>query len=226
MILDVAGSIPVGRPNRSFAKATRVPPRDLAPADDLALLTCAQMAMADAAAIAGGMPGINLMEAAGRAVADVVMQRHLPRPLVVLCGPGNNGGDGFVAARHLHAAGWPVRVALLGDRGALRGDAAWASQAWKGPAAALSLDLLDGGPLVIDALFGAGLRRPIDGVAGKIIDRVNAEALPVISVDVPSGLHGDSGMVMGRAPMAECTVTFFRAKPGHYSIEARGNRQL
>lgn len=219
MILDVAGSIPVGRPNRSFARATRVPLRDLTPADDLALLTCAQMAMADAATISGGVPGIDLMEAAGRAVADVVLERHLPRPLVVLCGPGNNGGDGFVAARHLDAAGWPVRVALLGDRGALRGDAAWASQAWKGPVAALSLDLLDGRPLVIDALFGAGLRRPIDGVAGEIIDRMNAEVLPVISVDVPSGLHGDSGMVLGRAPMAECTVTFFRAKPGHYSIE-------
>ncbi len=219
MILDVAGSIPVGRPNRSFAKAIRVPLRDLTPADNLALLTCAQMAMADAAAISAGTPGIDLMEAAGRAVADVVLERHLPRPLVVLCGPGNNGGDGFVAARHLHSAGWPVRVALLGDRGALRGDAAWASQGWKGPVEPLSVDLLDGRPLVIDALFGAGLRRPIDGVAGEIIDRLNAEALPVISVDVPSGLDGDNGMVMGRAPMAECTVTFFRAKSGHYSIE-------
>jgi NAD(P)H-hydrate epimerase len=198
-----------------------VPLRDLTPADELALLTCAQMAMADAAAIAGGIPGIDLMEAAGRAVADVVLERYLPRPLVVLCGPGNNGGDGFVAARHLHAAGWPVRVALLDGRGALRGDAAWASQSWKGPLAALSLDLLDDRPLVIDALFGAGLRRPIDGVAGEIIDRMNAEALQVVSVDVPSGLHGDSGMVMGRAPVAESTVTFFRAKPGHYSIEGQ-----
>jgi len=199
--------------------STRVLLRDLAGDDDLALVTCAQMAMADAAAIAGGMTGIDLMEAAGRAVADVVRERHLPRPLVVLCGPGNNGGDGFVAARHLHGAGWPVRVGLLGERDALRGDAAWASQAWTGPLATLGLDLLVGRPLVIDALFGAGLRRPIDGIAGQIIDRLNAEALQVISVDVPSGLHGDSGVVMGRAPMAECTVTFFRAKPGHYSIE-------
>lgn len=219
MILDVAGSIPVGRPNRLSARATRVPLRDLVPADDLALLTCAQMTMADAATIAGGMPGVDLMEAAGRAVADVVLERHLPRPLVVLCGPGNNGGDGFVAARHLQAAGWPVRVALLGDRSALRGDAAWASQAWKGPVAALGLDLLNDRPLVVDALFGAGLRRPIDGVAGEVIDRVNAEVLQVVAVDVPSGLHGDNGMVMGHAPMAESTVTFFRAKPGHYSIE-------
>lgn len=219
MILDVAGSIPVGRPNRSSIKATRVLPRDLTPSDNLALLTCAQMAMADAAAIAGGMPGADLMEAAGRAVAEAVLERHLPRPVVVLCGPGNNGGDGFVAARHLHAAGWPVRVALLGDRSVLHGDAASASQAWKGPVEALSLGLLDGHPLVIDALFGAGLGRPIDGIAGELIDRMNAEALHVVSVDVPSGLHGDSGEVMGHAPMAECTVTFFRAKPGHYSVE-------
>ena len=177
------------------------------------------MAKADAATIASGVPGIDLMEAAGRAVAEAVLERHLPRPVLVLCGPGNNGGDGFVAARHLHAAGWPVRVALLGDRGALRGDAAKAALGWEGPAEVPSLDLLEGHPLVVDAFFGAGLGRPIDGIAGDLIDRMNAESLHVIAVDVPSGLHGDSGEVMGRASIAECTVTFFRAKPGHYSIE-------
>jgi NAD(P)H-hydrate epimerase len=199
--------------------AIRVPLRDLTPSDNLVLLSCAEMARADAAAIAGGVPGIDLMEAAGRAVAEAVLERHLPRPVVILCGPGNNGGDGFVAARHFQAAGWPVRVALLGDRAALRGDAAWASQGWKGAVEALSLGLLDGRPLVIDALFGAGLGRPIIGIAGELIDRMNAEALQVVAVDVPSGLHGDSGEVMGRASVAECTVTFFRAKPGHYSVE-------
>ena len=177
------------------------------------------MARADAAAIAGGVPGTVLMEAAGRAVADAVLVRHRPRPVVVLCGPGNNGGDGFVAARHLQAAGWPVRVGLLGARGALKGDAAWAAEAWRGPVEALSPGLLDGRPLVVDALFGAGLARPIDGIAGEAIDRINGEALTVVAVDVPSGLHGDSGEVMGRAPFAERTVTFFRAKPGHYSLE-------
>jgi hydroxyethylthiazole kinase-like uncharacterized protein yjeF len=199
--------------------ATRVSLQDLTLTDNLVLLSCAEMARADAAAIAGGVPGIDLMEAAGRAVAEAVLERHLPRPVVVLCGPGNNGGDGFVAARHLHAAGWPVQVALLGERGTLSGDAAWAFQSWKGPVATLSLGLLDGHPLVVDALFGAGLRRPIDGVAGQLIDRINAEGLHVVAVDVPSGLHGDTGEVMGRAPTAECTVTFFRAKPGHYSLE-------
>ena len=227
MILDVAGSIPVGRPNRSLALAVEpalsrpVEPivRDISPRDDLVLLSCSEMARADAAAMAGGVPGTALMEAAGRAVAQAVMGRYRSRPVVVLCGPGNNGGDGLVAARHLAAARWPVRVGLLGARSALKGDAAWASQGWKGPVAALSLDLLDGRPLVIDALFGAGLARPIDGIAGQLIERINDERLAAVAVDVPSGLHGDSGQVMGRAPRAERTVTFFRAKAGHYSLE-------
>jgi NAD(P)H-hydrate epimerase len=193
--------------------------RDLKPRDDLALLSCAEMARADAAAIAGGVSGIDLMEAAGRAVAAAVAAHHARQPIVVLCGPGNNGGDGFVAARHLAAWRWPVRIGLLGERSALKGDAAWASAGWTGEVAPLSLGLLDARPLVIDALFGAGLARPIDGIAGQLIDRMNGESLVTVAVDVPSGLHGDSGEIMGRAPIAERTVTFFRAKPGHYSLE-------
>lgn len=219
MILDVAGSIPVGRPNRSLALAVRPSVRDLSPRDELALLTCSEMARADAATIAGGRAGTLLMEAAGRAVADSALRHYTQRTVVVLCGPGNNGGDGFVAARHLQAAGWAVRLGLLGERRGLKGDAAWASQGWTGPVLPLSPDLLEGRPLVIDALFGAGLARPIDGKAGEVIDRLNGEHLTVIAVDVPSGLHGDSGAIMGRAPSAARTVTFFRAKPGHYSLE-------
>jgi hydroxyethylthiazole kinase-like uncharacterized protein yjeF len=177
------------------------------------------MAKVDAAAVQGGVPGHDLMEAAGRAVAAAVVERYRSQPVVVLCGPGNNGGDGFVAGRHLQAAGWPVRLGLLGQPGALKGDAAWAAGLWKGAVETLFPGLLDGRPLVIDALFGAGLARPIEGIAGQLIDQLNAEGLSVVSVDVPSGLHGDSGEVLGRAPKAELTVTFFRAKPGHYSIE-------
>lgn len=218
MILDVAGSNPVGRPNRPLVMT------DVVPRSDLALLTCAQMAAADAGAIAAGVPGTVLMETAGKAVARAVAERYAKRPVLVLCGPGNNGGDGFVAARHLSDMGWPVTLTLVkGGQvrgvGDLRGDAAWAAGLWTGAVMAPSSDLLEGRPLVIDALFGAGLARPIDGVAATLIDRLNRDQLSVVAVDVPSGLHGDTGEVMGTAPHAELTVTFFRGKPGHYSLE-------
>ena len=193
--------------------------RDLVPRGELALLSCAEMARADAFAIAGGVSGRVLMEAAGRAVAAAAMQRHPRRPVVVLCGPGNNGGDGFVAARRLQKAGWPVRLGLFGAVGNLKGDAAWAAGTWAGPVERWSAALLDGTPLVIDAIFGAGLSRAIEGEIGGAIELVNARKLPVVAVDVPSGLHGDTGEILGPAFEAETTVSFFRAKPGHYSVE-------
>jgi NAD(P)H-hydrate epimerase len=195
--------------------------RDIVPHDELALLTCAEAAAADAATMAAGIPTRDLMEAAGGAVAAAVRERYQGRPLVVLCGPGNNGGDGFVAARRLQTAGWTVRLALLGARDALKGDAAAAARQWKGPVETLSADLLEGQPLVIDALFGAGLSRPVEGSAAQVLARAGALGLPVVAVDVPSGLHGDTGEVLGCAAKAELTVTFFRAKPGHYSLEGR-----
>jgi NAD(P)H-hydrate epimerase len=198
--------------------------RDLVPDAGLALLSCAEMAKADAFAIAGGVAGQQLMEAAGRAVAAATMERHARRPAVVLCGPGNNGGDGFVVARRLQDAGWPVRLALFGEVGKLRGDAAWAAGTWKGPVerwspALLDEVLLDGAPLVIDAIFGAGLSRPIEGEIAAAIGLVNERKLSVVAVDVPSGLHGDTGAIHGHALQAQTTVSFFRAKPGHYSVE-------
>lgn len=195
--------------------------KDIIPCDELVLLTCSQMATADSAAIAGGTPGSELMEAAGAAVAATVVERYRKQPVVVICGPGNNGGDGFVAARRLHAAGWPVRLALLGTLSALRGDAARAAELWKRPVEKISPHLLDKRPLVIDALFGAGLTRPVEGEAAEILARIDALGLAVVAVDVPSGLHGDTGRVLGRSVRAAVTVTFFRAKPGHFSAEGR-----
>ena len=219
MILDVAGSNPVGRPNRPHDKLPGSEMHDLVPRDELALLNCAEMARADAFAIAGGVPGRVLMEAAGSAVAASVMLRYARRPVLVLCGPGNNGGDGFVAARRLQMAGWPVRVVLFGAVPSLKGDAAWAAGTWAGPVDRWSSAMLDDEPLVIDAIFGAGLGRPIEGEIASAIEAVNARKPPVVAVDVPSGLHGDTGEVLGAALEAETTVSFFRAKPGHYAVE-------
>jgi ADP-dependent NAD(P)H-hydrate dehydratase / NAD(P)H-hydrate epimerase len=137
----------------------------------------------------------------------------------LLCGPGTKVGGVFFPPRHLAAMGWPVALALLKGAGALRGDAAWAADLWKGAVAEPSMALLDGRPLVIDALFGAGLTRQLGGLAVELIERMNREKLAVVAVDVPSGLHGDTGQVMGTAPHAALTVSFFRAKPGHYSLE-------
>ncbi len=195
------------------------------------LLTVAEMARADAGAVAAGVPGAELMEKAGRAVAEAIRTRYPVGPVRVLCGPGNNGGDGFVAARHLAAADWPVRLALLGARDRLAGAAGHHAALWEGPVEALTEDsadmLLDGaGPdgaeVVIDALFGAGLSRPLAGAARRVVEALDPGRALVVAVDVPSGVSGDSGAVLGvTAVQAAVTVTFFRKKPGHLLLPGR-----
>ncbi len=188
---------------------------------DASILTVAEMARADALAIAGGVPGLSLMEAAGEAVAREVGRRWPRGPVAVLCGPGNNGGDGFVAARLLQEAGWPVRLALLGERAALRGDAAVVAARWKGEIATLTPTILDGASVAVDALFGAGLARPLEGAARAVVEAVNAHHLPCLAVDLPSGVQGDTGQVLGDAPQVVATVTFFRRKPAHLLLPGR-----
>jgi len=160
------------------------------------------------------------MEHAGRAVADEVEKRFTVRPVVVLAGPGNNGGDGFVVARHLLAHGWPVRVALSGSRTQLRGAAREHAERWRGPVEALAPAALGGAELVIDAVFGAGLNRALDGAAREVLALAAEREIPIVAVDVPSGLIGDTGVSLGAVPAA-LTVTFFRKKPAHLLFPGR-----
>ena len=185
------------------------------------LLTVDEMTRADSAAIAAGVSGVTLMENAGRAIAEAVAARWDMRETAVLCGPGNNGGDGFVVARLLSDAGWPVRVALLGDVGKLKGNASVHADRWSGPVEPLSPEVPGGAELIVDALFGAGLARPLEGVAADTIAAVAAAGRPCVAVDLPSGVDGDTGAVPGAAAAADLTVTFFRRKPGHLLLPGR-----
>ncbi|WP_119165758.1 NAD(P)H-hydrate dehydratase [Algihabitans albus] len=196
-------------------------------AHEQALLTSEQMGQADQAAMTGGVPGAELMAAAGLAVARCLERRWKPCRTLVLCGPGNNGGDGFVAARLLAAAGWPVRLMLLGDKERLRGDAAHHAALWEGEVEPLTeaaglTAVGDWAELAVDALFGAGLCRPLEGIAASVVQAINRRGLPSVAVDMPSGLSGNSGLPLGEVCLqATATVTFFRKKPGHLLLPGR-----
>jgi NAD(P)H-hydrate epimerase len=182
-----------------------------------AVLTTDQTAQADRLAIAAGSSGITLMADAGAAVSEAIRSRWTIRPVAVLCGPGNNGGDGFVIARLLAEAGWPVRLACLGDPACLPPDARHHAGLWTGAVEALTPACVTGAGLVVDAVFGAGLNRaPPDVVTQSLA----AAACPIVAVDVPSGVFGDSGAAAG-ATAAALTVTFFRKKPGHLLLPGR-----
>jgi hydroxyethylthiazole kinase-like uncharacterized protein yjeF len=187
------------------------------------LLTTAEMAKADRLAIAAGTSGIELMENAGRAVADAIAAARHPAvtPVIVVAGPGNNGGDGLVAARLLRERGYGVRLMLVGDVSRLKGDAALAAGRWNGPLETASPAGLAGAGVVIDALFGAGLDRPVEGVGRAMIEAINAADAKIYAVDLPSGINGTSGAVQGVAVNAAETITFFRRKPGHLLLPGR-----
>lgn len=191
------------------------------------LLSAADVARIDAAATAAGVSGRTLMTRAGSALADRAAKQGPHGPIAVLAGPGNNGGDGYVAAATLWNAGGDVVVYALGDPAALRGDAAQAYAAWSdagGQTRPLSADTVGAilsANRVIDALFGVGLSRPLLGPAATLAMRL-AEARDagarrpwVLAADIPSGVSADTGAVLGAAIPADVTTTFVAAKPGH-----------
>ncbi|MCZ6603802.1 MAG: NAD(P)H-hydrate epimerase, partial [Alphaproteobacteria bacterium] len=205
-----------------------------------ALLSVAEMAAADRLAIAGGISGLELMEAAGRAVAAAVTGEAAARGserarVVVLCGPGNNGGDGFVAALILAEGGHNVTVGFLGDIKKLPKDAQANAERWIDHMSAAVTPLatvrIEDANIVVDALFGAGLTRPLDGAAAELLraaDEARARGdLAIVAVDVPSGIDGNNGRIAGTeqrpgfAAHADCTVTFFRRKPGHLLLPGK-----
>lgn len=183
------------------------------------IITVAQMRAIDEASAKAGVPTRMLMENAGRAVAEAIVRRFPQQPVSVLCGPGANGGDGWVAARLLRDMGWPVRVDTLVPREALKGDAADAAAAWKGDAFPLG-DAAPDAKLYVDALFGAGLSRALEGAAARLAVALAPEC--VVAVDVPSGLDGDTGLAHdGLCFEAALSVTFVRRKPAHVLMPAR-----
>lgn len=200
-----------------------------------ALLTPEEMGRADKFTIENGVPGIVLMERAGQAVARAAREMAASgSKVLVLCGPGNNGGDGFIAARCLEASGFSPSIILLKDPGGLRGDAreafdrlgpdlrARCEYAVEGDDISRDFtESLQSASLVIDALFGAGLDRPLSGVVLKLVELVNRSGIPVLAVDLPSGINGSSGQILGGALRSRATVTFFRQKPGHLLFPGR-----
>jgi NAD(P)H-hydrate epimerase len=179
-----------------------------------AVLTVRELAEADRMAQAAGTGETELMQQAGQAVAQAIIRRWTPRMVVVLCGPGGNGGDGLVAARCLADAGWTVRIALLGSRESLAGAAAVHAQRLTGALEPLAPAALTGAALVVDALYGAGLRGRVEGIAEETLVAAAQSGVPLVAIDVPSGVLGDTGESLG-AVAAALTVTFVRKKPGH-----------
>ena len=161
------------------------------------VLTTTEMERADRLTIAAGTPGFALMMSAGQAVAEAAMDLVEEGPIVVVAGRGNNGGDGFVAAAELAARGREVSVILLCERDSLQGDAALAARGWKYPVLPFNPQAIGKPALIIDALFGAGLNRPVKGDPLEMIEAINANGAPVLAVDLPSGVNGASGAVMG-----------------------------
>jgi hydroxyethylthiazole kinase-like uncharacterized protein yjeF len=188
----------------------------------LELLTADEMRRAEKITIDNGTPALTLMENAGRGVTEEVVRRFARGSKVsVLCGPGNNGGDGFVCARSLRERGYQVRLALLCKLEELGPDAREMARRWDEQIEPMVPRAIEGAEVIVDAILGSGLKGPVNGVVGQIIDQVNERELPVVAVDVPTGIDATFGSIQGAAFKAVSTVTFFRRKTGHMLLPAK-----
>jgi len=191
-----------------------------------ALYTAEQVRRLDRAVIDDlGVPGLTLMERAGNA-AYRALRRQWPRArrIVAVCGTGNNGGDGFVIAQRALQDRLQVRLLQLGDPAKIKGDARTVAERYwaAGDHAEFSVDALAGADVVVDAIFGTGLDRPVEGRYAEAIEAINACGAPVMAVDIPSGLQGDSGRIMGVAVRARLTPTFIGLKTGLFTADGPG----
>jgi NAD(P)H-hydrate epimerase len=180
-----------------------------------------------------GVPGIVLMENAGRGCAELLMRLNLERkPVAILCGPGNNGGDGFVIARHLDNSGWPVTVAVFAEPESVKGDALANLRICEASKADIHWDTEGRGEgrfsriathsgWIVDALFGTGLSRALSSPFDELVSIVNASRNPILAVDIPSGLDCDTGEPLGPTIRAAHTATFVAHKRGFANPESR-----
>jgi NAD(P)H-hydrate epimerase len=190
------------------------------------LVTAAQMRATEQAAFAAGLDSYDTMRRAGQAVTEAIRAAWSPRSTLVICGPGNNGGDGYVVAQDLALAGWPVVVVASAAPGTV--DARRAAEAWTSGGGSIVIGNLDqiawpsADGLIVDGLFGTGLTRAIAGDAAMLIGKANNALAPIIAIDIPSGVEADSGAILGPAIQASMTVTFAWGKPGHLLLPGRG----
>lgn len=188
------------------------------------ILTADQMKKAEAAAIAGGTSSLQLMTAAGHAAAQEIIDSVKPCPVLVLCGPGNNGGDGFITAHRLKKAGWTVRLACMVKRTALKNDAALAAREWEGDVESLNSNLsVHQTGLIVDAVFGTGFDRALEPELVILFDKIRTRKIPVVAIDLPTGVHATTGAVDAGALKADSTVTFCRKKMAHVLLPGKNH---
>lgn len=186
------------------------------------ILSNEQMAEADRRTIESGTPGFTLMQKAGRAVADLIQERYKNFSVLILCGPGNNGGNGFVIAALLKESGADVTCACLTEKGKLKGDAFKAAELWNDEILSFKNLAIASYDLIVDAVFGTGFRGDLPEQVASLFQNIKTCAKKVLAVDIPSGVNGNTGEVSPHALKAQITVTFHRKKIGHVLYPGRG----